>query len=124
MLADERFHQISVLLTGPRFLIWNTRINASVKLGASDAPSARARLIITRIGQKISLLVLAKRKIVLLYISLGITQIKLDVCRLWEHLRLRFIIRAFIVDKLNGHSQHIPVCVWVSYNQELNIFVT
>jgi hypothetical protein len=69
--SQSRFHRIGVHLTGPRFLIWKTPY-ASVKLGASNAPTARARLIITRIGQKISLLVLVKKKIVLVDVSLEI----------------------------------------------------
>lgn len=55
-------------LTGPRFFVSKTR-RAVVRLGASNAPSQRARLTMTVIGQKISLLVVVKKKIVLANIS-------------------------------------------------------
>ena len=43
--------------------------SAVVKLGASKALSSRARLMIIRIGQKISLLVVVKKNIVLMSVS-------------------------------------------------------
>jgi hypothetical protein len=49
---------------GPRFLIRKTR-ETSVRLEASKALSARARLMITKIEQRISLLVVVKKKIIL-----------------------------------------------------------
>ena len=53
---------------GPRFLVSKTR-RAVVKFGASDALSQSARLTITVIGQNVSLRVVVKKKIVLVYIS-------------------------------------------------------
>jgi hypothetical protein len=45
---------------GPRFLIRKTR-ETSVRLEASKALSARAKLMITKIKQRISLLVVVKK---------------------------------------------------------------
>jgi hypothetical protein len=63
-LSHSCFQRSGVQLTGPRFFVSNTRL-AVVKLGASNAPSHNAKLTMIVIGQKISLFVVVKKKIVL-----------------------------------------------------------
>lgn len=91
-------------MTGPRFLIRKSR-SALVRLGASKALSRRAMLRIIRIGQRITLLVIVKKKIVLA----GIRKSQPSFRRggyheSRDHLRLGLVVSSFVMDKLHCHG--------------------
>ena len=66
ILNIDSFHRIRVHLTGAKFLIQKIR-DTQVKLGASNASSHSTWLMMMVMGQKITLLVIVKKKMVLKY---------------------------------------------------------
>ncbi len=71
ILSMDSFYWIGVHLTGPRFLMRKT-CAALVSFRASNASSRSARLTTTVMAQKMVLLVMVKKKMVLTGVSLAI----------------------------------------------------